>query len=343
MTSTMSTANRFARISGVGMYLPEKRITNEDLAQAMDYDVEAYLNPKGIKVRYQAAPDESTSDMAAEAARQALARANLRPEQLDLIILATDTPDYVSPPTSAIIQHKLGASNAGCFDINAACADETIAMAIAAQFIVLDPAMNHVLVIGAYGMTKWLDWRQYSESSSKVLATLFGDGAGAVVLSSAGEAGYLSSKIIAKGEYWDTYGIYLGTACPVDIAMVQGRRHYLRFHDSHHRVPSDFNASLWPQLIRDTVEKAGHTTDQLGMVLVNQVELDVAQETLRILGLPQDRMHWVADRFGYTGSASALMALYDAVEQGRIKSGDLLAFCTSGAGFVVASALFRWV
>ncbi len=342
MGSMTSSVSRFARISGVGMYLPEKRITNAELAEIMDYDVDGYLGPKGITVRYQAAPDESTSDMATRAARQALDRAHLQPDQLDLIILATDTPDYVSPPTSAVVQHKLGAVRAGCFDVNAACADETIALALASHFIMLDPAMNHVLVIGAYGMTKWLDWCHYSESSSKVLATLFGDGAGAVILSSATEPGYLSSRIIGRGEYWDTYGIYLGTAEPVDLAMVQEKRHYLRFHDNQHRVPSDFNASLWPRLIRDAVEKAGHTIDQLSMVLVNQVELDAAQETLKVLGLPPEKTHWVADRFGYTGSASALMALYDAIEQGKIKSGDLLAFCTSGAGFVVASALFRW-
>lgn len=335
--------NRFAKIKSLGIHLPERKISNEELSAMMEYDVEEYLNEKGIKVRYKAAPGESTSDMAVKAGQEALNRANLKPEEIDLIILATDTPDYVTPPTSAIIQHKLGAKNAGCFDLNAACADETIGLAIGSQYITLDQAMNHVLIVGAYGMTKWLDWTKYSDSSSKVLGMLFGDGAGAVVLSESEEPGYLTSKIVAKGEYWDTYGIYLGTASPVDVRMIQEKRHYLRFHENQHRVPPDFNTSLWPKLIRDTTEKAGHKIEELDMVLLNQVEFNVAQETLRSLNLPLEKTHWVADKFGYAGSASALMALYDAKKLGKIRSGDLIIFCTSGAGFVVSSALFRWV
>lgn len=335
--------NSFAKIKSIGIYLPEKKISNEELSEIMEYDVEEYLSDKGIKVRYKAAPGESTSDMAVKAALEALNRVDLKPEEIDLIILATDTPDYVTPPSSAIIQHKLGAKNAGCFDINAACADETIGLAIGSNYIMLDQAMNYVLIIGAYGMTKWLDWGKYSDSSSKVLGMLFGDGAGAVILSRSEEPGYLSSKIVAKGEYWDTYGIYLGTASPVDVRMIQEKRHYLRFHENQHRVPPDFNTSLWPKLIQETTEKAGHKVEDLNLVLLNQVELNVVKETLKNLNLSLEKTHWIADKYGYAGSASALMALYDAIELGKIKSGDLVIFCTSGAGFVVSSALFRWM
>lgn len=339
----VTTLNRFAKIKSLGIYLPEKKISNEELSKIMEYDVEEYLNEKGIKVRHKAAPDESTSDMALKAAQEALYRANLKPEEIDMIILATDTPDYVSPPTSAIIQHKLGAQNAGCFDLNAACADETIGLVIGSHYIMLDQAIDHVLVIGAYGMTKWLDWSKYSDSSSKVLGMLFGDGAGAVVLSGSKEPGYLTSKIVGKGEYWDTYGVYLGTASPVDARMIQEKRHYLRFHENQHRVPPDFNISLWTKLIQETTEKVGHKVEELNLVLLNQVELNAVKETLKNLNLSLEKTHWVADKFGYTGSASALMALHDALELGKIKSGDLIIFCTSGAGFVVSSALFRWL
>jgi len=335
--------NGFAKIKSIGIYLPERKISNEELSEMMEYDVEEYLNEKGIKMRYQAAHGESTSDMAVNAAQEALNRIDLKPEEIDLIILATDTPDYVTPPTSAIIQHKLGAKNAGCFDINAACADETIGLVIGSHYIMLDQTINHVLVIGAYAMTKWLDWSKYSDSSSKVLGMLFGDGAGAMILSRSEEPGYLTSKIVAKGEYWDTYGIYLGTASPVDVRMIQEKRHFLRFHENKHRVPPDFNTSLWPKLIQDTTEKAGHKIEELDMVLLNQVEQNVANETLKRLNLPLEKTHWVADKFGYAGSASALMALHDALELGKIKSGDLIIFCTSGAGFVISSALFKWV
>lgn len=335
--------NRLAKIKSIGIYLPQNKISNEELSEIMECDVEEYLSEKGIKVRHKAAPGESTSDMAVKAAQEALNRANLKAEEIDLIILATDTPDYVTPPSSAIIQHKLGAKNAGCFDINAACADETIGLVIGSHYIMLEQAMTHVLVIGVYGMTKWLDWSKYSDSSSKVLGMLFGDGAGAVVLSRSEEPGYLTSKIVAKGEYWDTYGIYLGTASPPDVRMIQEKRHYLRFHENQHRVPPDFNTSLWPKLIQETMEKAGRKVDELGMIFFNQVELNVVKETLKNLNLSLEKTHWVADKFGYAGSASALMALHDVLELGKIKSGDLIIFCTSGAGFVVSSALFKWV
>jgi 3-oxoacyl-[acyl-carrier-protein] synthase-3 len=339
----MPKKTREARISGVGMYLPKERITNAQLGKLMDYDVESYLAEKGIGVRHRAAPDETTSDMATYAARDALKRAGLSPDDVDLIILATDTPDFVTPPTSAVIQHKLGAGNAGAFDINAACTDETIALAIGAHYIALDPAIDHVLVVGAYGMTKWLDWGPYSQSASKVLATLFSDGAGAVVLSPSDKAGYLSSKMLAEGSCWDTYGIYVGTGRPLTPEMMAKKQHYLRFHENAHRVPPDFNVARWPDLLRRTTEAVGLSPSDLKLVLMNQVELASVRATLEALGLTMERTHWVADRFGYAGSASVFMALYDALEQGRLVSGDLVAFCTSGAGFVLSTALFRWV
>jgi 3-oxoacyl-[acyl-carrier-protein] synthase-3 len=333
---------KFAKIRSVGMYLPKKKITNDELGSMMDFDVNNYLSDKGIKLRYQAATDETTSSMAVKAAQDALENGDMRPDDVDLIILATDTPDYVTPPTSVIIQNGLGAKNAGAFDINAACADETIAMAISSQFIMMDPGIKNVMVIGAYGMTKWLDWGKYSESVSKVLATLFSDGAGAVILSESDEPGYLASKIVSEGNFWDTYGIYLGTGRVVDISMIQEKKHLLRFHENRHRVPGDFNAVRWPMLIRDTMRKAGCKIEDLGLVLTNQVELGAVKITMKELGLPMTKTHWIADKFGYAGSASAFMALYDALGQGKVKSGDLVIFCTSGAGFVLSATLFQW-
>lgn len=336
------TDGRAAKIAGVGIYLPKEQITNAELGRIMNYDVDGYLEEKGIGVRHRAAPEEATSDMAVQAARQALERAGLKPKDVDLIILATDTPDYVTPPTSAIIQHRLGATRAGSFDINAACTDETIALAIGSHYIMLDPGIEHVLVIGAYGMTRWLDWSPYQESASKMLAMLFSDGAGALVLGPAKEPGYLSSRMMTEGSFWDTYGIYLGTARPPDLEMIQEKKHYLRFHENGHRVPPDFNTARWPRLLRETLERAGYGPQDLKLVLMNQVERGAVRATLGELGLPLERTHWVADRLGYAGSASVFMALYDALEQGKLKRGDLVAFCTSGAGFVLSTALFRW-
>jgi 3-oxoacyl-[acyl-carrier-protein] synthase-3 len=334
--------NKFAKIKSVGMYLPKNKVTNDELSAILEFDVGNYLADKGIKLRYKSTSEETTSFMAVRAAQDALSRGNMKPEDIDMIILATDTPDYVSPPTSAIVQNGIGAKNAGAFDINAACADETIALAVGSQYIMLDPEIKNVLVIGAYGMTKWLDWSKYSESVSKVLATLFSDGAGAVILSESDKPGYLANKVIAEGAFWDTYGIYLGTGRMPDVSMIQEKKHYLRFHENRHKVPGDFNAVRWPKLIRDTVKKAGCKTEDLGLVLMNQVELAAVEITMKELGLPMAKTHWIADKFGYAGSASAFMALLDAMEQGKLKSGDLVVFCTSGAGFVLSAALFRW-
>lgn len=331
-----------AKIAGTGMYLPEKEITNRELGKKMNYDVEDYLEEKGIGVRFQAGPEESTSDLAAEASSRALDDAGLSSNDLDLIILATDTPDYVTPPTSAILQHKLGAENAGSFDINAACTDETLGLAIGSQYITLDPEMENVLVAGAYGMTKWLDWGDYADSTSKVLGMLFSDGGGAVVLSSSQQPGYLASNTLTEGEFWDAYGIYLGTANPPDREMVENKEHYLRFHENEHHVPPDFNESRWPKLVKETMDKVNAEVKDLDSVLFNQIDKSTIEETMERLDLDLSKTHLVMDKFGYAGSASVLMALHDALGEGKIESGDLVAFCTSGAGFVMSVSLFRW-
>ncbi len=332
-----------AKISGTGMYLPEKKITNEELGRKMNYDVEDYLKEKGIKVRFKAGPEESTSDLAAGASTLALEDAGLSPEKLDLIILATDTPDYVTPPTSAILQNKLGAENAGSFDINAACTDETLGLSIGSQYIMLDPGIDNVLVTGAYGMTKWLDWDDYSNSASKVLGMLFSDGGGAVVLSNADQPGYLASNTLTEGKFWDAYGIYLGTAKPPDREMIERKENYLRFHENEHHVPPDFNQSRWPDLVEGTVEKVNAELDDIDSILFNQIDKSTIEETMQRMDLDTSRTHLVMDKFGYAGSASVLMALHDALKEGKIETGDLVAFCTSGAGFVMSVSLFRWI
>jgi len=329
---------RYAKILSTGMYLPKKVETNEELGKRIGFDVDGWLRPRaGITLRHISAPDESTSDMAVEAARHALQNANLKPEDLDLLILATDTPDFVSPPTSAVIQYKLGAKNAGCFDINAACTDVPIGLAIASQNIMIDRAMNYALVTGSYGMTKWLDWK------SKWLAPLFSDGAGAVIVAPSDEPGYITSKIIADGSFWDSYGIYIGTANPVTLRMVKENKHHLRFHESGHRYPADINFAHWPQLIGDTLKKAGYTVEDLDMILMTQVNVNTIKDVMKELGLPLTKTHWIMDKFGYNGSACVIFALHDALEQGKIKKGDLLCFCTSGVGYVMSAALFRWI
>lgn len=342
---TLSESKRYAKISGVGIYLPRKVETNEELAekQGLDPDRRKWLIEKigglyGLKLRHIAAPKETPSDMATYAAKEAIKNAGIKPEDLDLILVTTDTPDYVTPPTSPIVQYKLGAKNAGCFDLNAACADQVIGMIIGSQFIMMDPAVNNVLIVAPYEMTRWID-----REKDTILTPLFSDGAGAVVLSCSNERGYISSKIISDGSYWDCYGVYVGAANPVTLKMVKEGKHHLRFHESGHRYPADINETRWPVLIRETLKKAGYEVDDLDMVLMTQVNLSSITKVMHELGLPLNKTHWIMDKYGYTGSSCVFIALYDALKQGKIMKGNLICFCTSGVGFTMASALFRWI
>jgi 3-oxoacyl-[acyl-carrier-protein] synthase-3 len=336
---------RFVRISGVGIYLPPEVETNEKLAEKQNLDpnrkkwlIEQLGEKYGLKVRHLAGSGQAPSDMATIAAREAIENAGIRPEDIDLILLTTDTPDYVTPPTSCIVQYKLGAKNAGCFDLNAACSDQLIGMAIGSQFITIDRTINHVLVVAPYEMTRWID-----REKDQILTPIFGDGAGAVVLSSSDERGYITSKIISDGSYWDCYGVYVGAANPITPEMVKEGKHRLRFHESGHRYPAEINEMHWPNLIRDTVKKAGYQVKDLDMILMTQVNLSSIKKVMDELRLPLSKTHWIMDKHGYCGSSCVFMALYDALEQGKIRKGDLVNFCTSGVGFTMASALFRWV
>ncbi len=167
----------FARIIGTGSFVPEKIVTNADLSRALGEDVDEFVSQVlGIRERHVCAEDESTADLATEAARRALEAAGVVAEDLDLIVLATDTPEYISPATSVVVQHRLGAKNAGTFDINCACAGFVTALDAASKYVIADSSYKNVLVVGAYAMSKYLDWTE------KKTATIFADGAGAVVL-----------------------------------------------------------------------------------------------------------------------------------------------------------------
>ncbi len=214
------TTPRYPQILSTGRYVPEKVLTNDDLDALLGESVGPWLVKNvGIEARHVMAEDERTSDMAVAAARQALDRAGMAPEELDLIIIATDTPDYISPSTASVVQAKLGAVNAGTFDINSACAGWVIALDQAAKSMIADVDYNRVLVVGVYGMTKFIDW------TDKKTCTLFADGAGAVVLGTGDEPGYLGAKMLARGEYHDALGVFTGgTAHPATPESDCGQR-----------------------------------------------------------------------------------------------------------------------
>lgn len=330
---------RHARISATGRYVPERCLDNAQVSALLGEDVDAWLVKNvGIHRRHVMAAEERTSDLAVAAGKQALERAGLRPEDLDLILIAGDTPDYLSPATASVVQAKLGASRAGVADVNCACASFVTALDMAARYVITDSDFQHVLVVGAYGMTRYVDWKD------KATCTLFADGAGAVIVSASDEPGYLGSKLLGRGEYHDALGIYTGGARRP--ATPENPNQFVEFV---RKFPKTFNSEHWPPLIRATLEKAQGipgapaTLDGVDKFYFTQLNLRTIELMMDALQQPMSKTHWVMDKWGYTGSACIPMALDDAITQGRgPEPGEWVMFCASGGGMAMAASLWRW-
>ncbi len=333
---------RSAVVTGLGMYVPEKMLTNEEIELVLDRPGTAdwLVENVGIRQRHVMAEDEVTSDLALHAGREALENAGLEADDLDLIILSTDTPDYLSPATSVVVQHKLGAKNAGTFDVNCACAGLVTSLDIASRYIRTDFDINSVLVIGAYGMTKFVDWTDH------YTCTLFADAAGAMVLqASEDREGFIASELIADGSFHDHLGIFVGgTAEPPTVEAIQNHRHHLAFRK---RFPADTNLQHWPTMTRDCVSKANLSIEDIDWIFFTQVNIRTIEAVMKELGMPLEKTHNVLDKWGYTGSACIALAMYDAIEQGKLPppgqgNGENIALCSSGGGFNMAAAVLRW-
>lgn len=326
----------FAKIVGTGRYVPEKVLTNADLSRILGEDINEFVTQVlGISERHVCAEDESTADIATHAAREALKDAGVFPEDLDLIVLATDTPEQLSPATSVVVQHRLGAKNAGTFDVNCACAGFVTALDAAAKYIISDSSYRNVLVIGAYAISKYLDWKD------KKTATIFADGAGAVVLQSRADgAGFLASKLRADGSFHDHMGIYAGGAhMPVTPQIIdEGYWTKVRFHKKY---PAEVNTEGWPAIVREVLAKADLGLDEVKLFLFTQVNLSAIKEVMAKLELPMERTHTIMQQWGYTGSACIPMVLDDALKKRLAGPGDNVVLCASGGGLNMACAAFR--
>lgn len=329
---------RYGQIISTGLYIPEKVITNEDLNQMLGEDVGDWLVENvGIHERHIMSAGETTSSMLVAASRQALARAAIEASDLDLVIIATDTPDYISPATASVVQAELGAANAGTFDVNCACAAWVTGIDMAARYIATDPDYQYILVAGGYGMSRYLDW------TDKYTATLFADGAAAVVIAAGDQPGFLSGKLLAEGQFHDALGIYTGgTSRPASLETVQEfgppRVQFVR------KFPATFNSDNWPPLIKSVVAKAGLTLDQMDYFLFTQLNLRTIEFVMENLGQPLTKTHWIMDKWGYLGSACIPAALHDALERGKgPKPGDHIVFCATGGGMAMAASVWKWI
>jgi 3-oxoacyl-[acyl-carrier-protein] synthase-3 len=328
---------RGARIIGTGSYVPESILTNDDLSRMLGEDINDFVSQVvGIYERHICSENESAADLATVAAFRALKSANLTPAEIDLIVLATDTPEYISPATSVVVQKRLGATRAGTFDVNAACAGFVTALDAATKYIIADTAYKNVLVIGVYAMSKYLDWKD------KKTATLFADGAGAVVLQATeASTGFIASKLLADGSFAEFMGIYAGgTQRPItDQVLNEGKYNKLRILQKY---PPEINIEGWQKIIREVLTKATLKLDDVSLFLFTQVNLSSIKAVMGQLEMPMARTHTVMQKWGYTGSACIPMVLDDAVREGKLNVGDILVMCASGGGLNMACAIFRW-
>jgi 3-oxoacyl-[acyl-carrier-protein] synthase-3 len=327
----------FANIVSTGIYVPEKVVTNDDLSRILGEDINEFVTQVlGIHERHVCAENESAADLATNAARQALEAARLDASELDLIILATDTPEQLSPATSVVVQHRLGAVNAGTFDVNCACAGFVTALDTASKFIIADSDYGNVLVVGAYAISKYLDWHD------KKTATIFADGAGALVLQARDDhPGFLAGKLYADGSFHDHMGIYAGgTRLPITNHVIdEGIWTKVRFAKKY---PAEVNTEGWPAIIRQVLDKAQLKLDDIKLFLFTQVNLKTIKDVMAKLELPMERTHTIMQKWGYTGSACIPMVLHDAVGAGKVARGDNVIMCASGGGLNMACVAFRW-
>ena len=327
----------FANIIGTGVYVPEKIVTNDDLSQILGENINEFVSRiLGIEERHYAAEDESTADLATNASRAALEAAKLDASELDLIVLATDTPEQLSPATSVVVQHRLGASNAGTFDVNSACAGFVTALDTASKFIMADSAYRNVLVVGAYAMSKYLDLHD------KKTATIFADGAGALVLQARDDRpGFLAGKLRADGSFHDHMGIYAGgTHLPITKDVIdEGIWNKVRFAKKY---PAEVNTEGWPAIVQQVLAKARLELSDIKLFLFTQVNLSTIKEVMGKLELPMERTHTIMHKWGYTGSACIPMVLHDAVSAGKLEPRDNVIMCASGGGLNMACVAFKW-
>ena len=326
---------RYASIVATGRYLPEIEVSNDLLRKRFAHlpeFVDKMEASSGIRCRWHAPEDWATSDVALPAASQALDRAGVAPEEVDLIILGTDSPDYITPATSVVLQHKLGAKRAGTFDVGCACASFPTGLAAGAGMIATNGAMNTVLVVGVYLMHKLAD-------TADPMSFFYGDGAGAAVLKNSDRPGFMNAAFLADGFYHKHWGIYSGgTYEPASVESVEAGRTRVKMTE---RYPPEINHEGWPRLVRNLAKEGGFAVGDIDFIIFTQVRKPSIELVMGDLGLPMERTHTVMEEWGYTGSACIPMALDDALAKGKIGKGALAVFVGSGVGYNQAAAAFR--
>jgi len=321
----------FARIAGTGSYLPEKVLTNDDLAKLVETSDEWIASRTGIRERHVAAEGETTCDLAYQAAVRAMEAAGVKASELDLIVLGTTTPDLIFPSTACLLQARLGANGCPAFDVNAACSGFVYALAVADKFI-RSGAAKTALVVGAETLTRMLDW------TDRGTCVLFGDGAGAVVLKADEDTGILGTYLHADGAkkelLWNPVGVSVGFKpgehnAGVKVLMTGNEvfKHAVKALDS---------------VVEETLAANGLDRHEIDWLIPHQANLRIIEATAKRLDMPMERVIVTVDRHGNTSSGSVPLALDEAVRSGKVQRGQLLLLEAFGGGFTWGSALLRY-
>jgi 3-oxoacyl-[acyl-carrier-protein] synthase-3 len=317
-----------SRIAGTGGYLPAQVLTNAELARRIATSDEWVRERTGIRQRYIAAPDEQTSDLALAASQQALQAARVAPAELDLIIVATTTPDMIFPSTACILQAKLGASGGPAFDVQAVCSGFVYAVAIA-DLMVKSGAARNALVVGAEIYSRILDW------NDRGTCVLFGDGAGAVVLTPSAQPGVLSSHLHADGRYRDILSVPGGVA--------NGRIHGTPFLHMDGGAVFKFAVKVLAEVAQEALAANHLSSSAIDWLIPHQANIRIMEATMRKLALPMERMVSTVAEHANTSAASIPLALDVAVRDGRIRAGHHVMLAGVGGGFTWGSVLLRWL
>ena len=320
---------RYSRVIGTGGYLPEEVRTNEQISQTVDTSDSWIYERTGIKSRRIAGPNESAASMAEIAARQAIDAAQIDPESIDLIIVATGTPDRVYPSTGCLLQQRLGIKNTVAFDVQAACSGSIFALSIADQYI-KSGAAKTVLVVGSEICSRIVDW------TDRGTCILFGDGAGAILLSASDETGILSTHIHSDGEYEDL--LY----CPNPQVATDTNKHEAGYISMRGNEVFKVAVNTLGRIVDETLEANNMDKSDIDWLVPHQANIRIIAATAKKLKMSMDQVVVTLENQGNTSSASVLIAFNEAVRDGRIKRGQVVLLEAFGAGFTWGSALIKY-
>ena len=325
--------DRYAHITGWGAYAPPRIVTNEDLAHVVPTSDAWIQDRTGIRERRIADEGEYTSTMGIKAGRRALEVANLDPGRVELIIVATSTPDYLMPATACLVQDGLGATRAAAFDLNTACSGFVYALSVGASMIRAG-AYDNVLVIGTESMSRVMNW------TDRTTCVLFGDGAGAVVLEASDRpGGLLSFSLGSDGSGADLLTVRLGTRLPLGVGALATGETYMKMNGPE---VFRFATRIMSQSTREVMARAGLGVADIDLIVPHQANTRILQVAAKQLGLPLERIFSNLDRYGNTSAASVPIALVEAIGAGRIQAGDRVVMVGFGGGLTWGACLLEW-